>query len=183
MTENKEFQARADRIDALVKRVHELRDANARTTALELLQEVMDMHAAVLQRMMDMTSQAGEPGERLIDKFARDPLVSGLLVLYDLHPDDVETRVTRALEKIRPYLHSHGGDVELINIKDGVVNLRLNGSCHGCQSSAETMKSSVEQAIYEAAPEVATVVADGMAEPEPHNTPGFVPITKLQGAA
>ncbi len=88
-------------------------------------------------------------------------MISGLLVLYDLHPEDLEARLMRALEKVRPLLHSHGGDVELVEFRDSVVNLRLTGSCNGCVGSTATLKSAVEQAIYEAAPEVATVIAEG----------------------
>ena len=97
----------------LVEKISNLPDRAASATTFELLQEVMSLHASVLERMLDLTSQAGDPGLALIDKFAHDPLVSGLLVLYDLHPEDLETRLARALDKVRPYLHSHGGDVEI----------------------------------------------------------------------
>jgi Fe-S cluster biogenesis protein NfuA len=181
---NKEFQQRTERIDALIKKVSELPDNTARATALELLQELMNMNAFVLNRMLDLTAQAGEPGDELIEKFATDPIISGLLVLYDLHPDDLETRIVRALDKVRPYLKSHGGDVELIGINESVVNLRLVGSCNGCAGSTATLKTAVEQAIFEAAPEIATVVADGTVQSASNETAGgFVPLAKLQGAA
>ena len=78
-----------------------------------------------------------------------------LLILHGLHPLDVETRIARALDRVRPYLGSHGGDVKLLGVTDGVVHLRLEGSCHGCPSSTVTMKLAIEKAIEEAAPEVA----------------------------
>jgi len=183
MAENKEFQQQAERINELVRKVNELPDKNARAVALELLQQVMNLHASVLDHLLDLTSQAGDPGLALIEKFAHDPMISGLLVLYDLHPEDLETRLANALEKVRPYLNSHGGDVELIGFRDGVVSLRLKGSCNGCAGSTATLKTAVEQAIYEAAPEVATVIAEG-ATPEPQPAAaGFIPLAKLQGAA
>lgn len=183
MAEGKEFQRQAERINALVLKIDGLPDKAARATALELLQEVMNLHASVLDRMLDLSSQAGDPGLALIDKFAQDPLISGLLVLYDLHPEDLETRLARALDKVRPQLHSHGGDVELLDFHDGIVKLRLIGSCKGCAGSTATLKTAVEQAIYEAAPEVATVIAEGAASAEPQTAAGFVPLAKLQGAA
>lgn len=183
MADSREFQQQAERINVLVKQVEQLPKTTARATALELLQEIMNLHASVLDRILDLTSQAGDPGLALIDKFVRDPVISGLLVLYDLHPEDLDSRLAGALEKVRPYLQSHGGDVELIEFREGVLRLRLTGSCNGCSGSTATLKSAVEQAIYEAAPEVVTVVAEGAASTETQTAAGFVPLAKLQGAA
>jgi Fe-S cluster biogenesis protein NfuA len=80
--------------------------------------------------------------------------------LYGLHPEPVERRVESALERVRPYIHSHGGNVALVRIEDGVVHLRLDGTCSDCPSSALTIKLAVEDAIFEAAPELREVVAD-----------------------
>jgi Fe-S cluster biogenesis protein NfuA/nitrite reductase/ring-hydroxylating ferredoxin subunit len=80
----------------------------------------------------------------------------------------VEERVRQALDDVRPYLESHGGDVELLDVQDGVVRLRLQGSCQGCPSSAATLKLAIEDAIHQAAPDVERVAAEGaVAEPEP----------------
>lgn len=180
MADNKEFQQQAERINSLVNRVSHIQDATARATALELLQEVMALHASVLDRMLDIASQAGDPGLALIEQYTQDPLISGLLVLYDLHPESLETRVARALDTIRPFLQTQGGDVELLQLRDGVVNVRLTANGHGCAGSTTSLKAAVEQAISEAAPEVATVVAEG-ATPQP--AAGFVPLAKLERAA
>ena len=94
----------------------------------------------------------GRAGYSIFDKFGGDELVSNLLLLYGLHPLPLETRVFQALEKVKPQLASHGGDVELLEISEGVVRLRLHGSCNGCPSSAETLKLAIEAAIYAAAP-------------------------------
>jgi Fe-S cluster biogenesis protein NfuA/nitrite reductase/ring-hydroxylating ferredoxin subunit len=81
-----------------------------------------------------------------------------LLLVHDLHPYDVTTRVEQALEGVRPYLGSHGGDVELLEVSDdGVVRLQLLGSCDGCASSSVTLKLAVEGAIEAAAPEVVSI--------------------------
>ena len=67
-----------------------------------------------------------------------------------------------------PYLKSHGGNVELVAIDGvGVVRLRMQGSCHGCPSSAVTLKLAIEQAIHEAAPDVSAILVEGQAEPHP----------------
>jgi Fe-S cluster biogenesis protein NfuA len=103
----------------------------------------------------------GEHGYAIFDKFSADDLVSNLLLLYGLHPLTLEERVTSALDSVRPYLDSHGGNVELLSVADGVVRLRLQGTCRGCPSSAETLKLAIESAIYDAAPEILSIEAEG----------------------
>jgi len=91
--------------------------------------------------------------------------VGSLLLLYGLHPVDLETRVRGALEKTRPYLRSHGGNVELVDVDEsGAVRLRLQGSCHGCPSSAMTLKLAIEQAIHDAAPDVTSISVEGQTD-------------------
>jgi len=96
-----------------------------------------------------------------------DELVAHLLLLHDLHPEDVETRVARALDEVRPYLGSHGGDVELLGVVDGVARVRLTGTCDGCPSSAATLQHAIEEAVARAAPELEGIDAEGVAEPAP----------------
>jgi Fe-S cluster biogenesis protein NfuA len=83
-----------------------------------------------------------------------------VLSLHDVHPVALEERVLAALERARGYLHSHGGDVELDAIEDGVVRVTLSGTCGSCASSITTMTTIVEDAIYSVAPEVRTVIAE-----------------------
>ena len=97
-----------------------------------------------------------------------DPLVESLLLLHDLHPLDVDARVQRALDEVRPYLGSHAGGVEYLGVTDGVARLRLQGSCDGCPSSTVTVQLAIEGAVLNAAPEVTEVVVEGMTRaPEP----------------
>jgi Fe-S cluster biogenesis protein NfuA len=71
----------------------------------------------------------------------------------------LERRVGEALAEVRPYLESHGGNVELLGVDAGVVRIQLQGSCSGCPSSAVTLKLAVEEAIHKAAPDVTEIVA------------------------
>jgi Fe-S cluster biogenesis protein NfuA len=98
------------------------------------------------------------------DACTRDEVVAGLLLLHGLHPLDMEARIRQALEQVRPFLRSHGGNVELIDVAAGVVRLRLVGSCDGCPSSAETMSQTIEEAILARAPDVMAVEVEGVAE-------------------
>jgi Fe-S cluster biogenesis protein NfuA len=112
--------------------------------------------------------------EDLVLKLAGDEVVGGLLLLHGVHPLPLESRVRQALEKVRPYLASHGGNVELLDVRDGSVSLRLQGSCDGCPSSAMTLKYAIEQAISETAPDVVAIQVAGVTPP-PQPTAGFIP--------
>jgi Fe-S cluster biogenesis protein NfuA/nitrite reductase/ring-hydroxylating ferredoxin subunit len=176
-----ESQQLIQRIDELVRQIETMADPEARAVAVELLQSLMELHGAGIDRMMEIAAQTGEAGRAIIDGFARDELVRGLLLLYGLHPVDLVTRVTQALDKVRPYLHSHGGNVETLGIEDGVVRLRLQGSCKSCPSSAMTLKLAIEEAIYEAAPDVVAIEAEGVLEPLPVAASGLVTLKGLPG--
>src|SRR5207342_3700909 len=108
--------------------------------------------------ILDILFDAGRLGEAELSALAADDLVASLLLVHGLHPYGVVERVEQALESVRPYLGSHGGDVELLGVgEDGTVRLRLLGSCDGCPSSAVTLKLAVEGAIESAAPEVTAI--------------------------
>ncbi len=127
----------------------------ARERAEELVRLVADLYGAGLERVLTILHEGGRLDEEMLAALAGDDLVSSLLLVHDLHPYDVQTRVEQALEGVRPYLGSHGGDVELLEVTDGdVVRLRLLGSCDGCASSSVTLKLAVEGAIEAAAPEI-----------------------------
>ena len=163
--EDKEFQQRIQKIESLVLRIEQLADAEARASAVELFQLVMDLHGAGLERMMEIAFEAGDSGRACIDKFARDDLVGSLLLLYGLHPLDLESRVAEALNRVGPSLRSHGGAVELLGVNDGVVRLRLEVSANGCSSSAQTMKAALEEAIYNVAPDIAGIEVEAGMKP------------------
>jgi Fe-S cluster biogenesis protein NfuA len=162
------------RIEELVQEIETLPDAKSRETAAELVQLLMEFYGQGLARMLAI---AGSAPAQVVDSYGQDPLVSQILMLHGLHPVDLPTRVEKALEKVRPLLHSHGGDVELLGIENGLVRLRLEGSCHGCPSSTMTLKNAIQEAIYEFAPDVAGLDVAGLAEPRP--PAGFVPLEAI----
>lgn len=176
--DEKAFQRRIQQIEGLIQKIETIAEPTVRASAIELVQMLMEVHGAGLERIMELVWQAGEPGQAIIDRLGRDQVVSSLLLVHGLHPDDLETRVQRALDQVRPYLHSHGGDVQLLGIADGRVRLRLQGSCHGCASSTVTLKLAIEEAIYEAAPDVMELEVEGVVEPS--SPSGFVPLDKLR---
>jgi Fe-S cluster biogenesis protein NfuA len=161
------FQARLGRLEALVREAERLPDPAAQATIRELLRALLDLHAAGLERLLEHLAGAGPAGRTVLDACARDDVGGGLLLLHGLHPLGLEDRVRQALDGVRPYLRSHGGNVELLGVEGGVVRLRLQGSCDHCPSSAVTMKQTIEEAIYGKAPDVTAVEVEGVAEPPP----------------
>jgi Fe-S cluster biogenesis protein NfuA len=161
---NSRLQDRTNKIESLIAQIRNSADPELRETALELIQILMEFHATAIDRMMEITSEAGDVGWDVIDRFGRDHLVSNMLLLHGLHPLDLDTRVRDALETVRPYLHSHGGNVELIDICDGTVRLKLTGSCHGCPSSAVTLTTAIEAAIHVTAPDVTSIHCEDVEE-------------------
>ncbi|WP_250563057.1 NifU family protein [Sphaerisporangium fuscum] len=158
-----DVQAVGERVEALIGDLGALADPNARAKAEELVRALVDLYGAGLERVMRavVESDAAEVLRRL----AADEVVSGLLVLHDLHPLGTAERVRAALDTVRPYLDLHEGGVELVGVDDdGVVRLRLSGGCHGCASSRVTVNDTIERAVRRAAPEVTRVEVDGVAE-------------------
>jgi Fe-S cluster biogenesis protein NfuA/nitrite reductase/ring-hydroxylating ferredoxin subunit len=147
-----EVERRLDELEGLP-------DGAAREAAMGVVQALLDLYGAGLERMVEEIAARddGDLGEALI----QDELVAHLLLLHGLHPIPVEQRVRAALEQVRPYLESHGGNVELLDVDPPAVRLRLQGSCSGCPSSTMTLKLAIENAIRKEAPEIDEVVADG----------------------
>jgi Fe-S cluster biogenesis protein NfuA len=181
--DDREFRQRMERIEILLREVERISDPGARACTRELVQAVLDLHGAGLERALEHIAAVGDAGLGLIDVLARDDLVGSLLLLHGLHPLDVETRVRQALDKVRPSLRSHGGEVELLGVAEGVVRLRLEGSCHGCPSSAATLKSLIEEAICDKAPDVTAIEVEGgtAGEAQVGNGRVRVPLPILQG--
>jgi Fe-S cluster biogenesis protein NfuA len=144
-----------ERVEALLDEVEAFPDPQ-REVATELVQSLLEMYGEGLARIV---AAGPVPVE--------DELVAHLLLLHGLHPVPVEDRVTSALDSVRPYLAAHGGGVELLGVAEGVVRLRLEGACHGCPSSALTLRAAVEEAVLKAAPDVERIEADGAVEASP----------------
>ncbi len=155
--DDREAREGAARVEALLAGLDEVADEAARDQAMAAVQALVELYGEGLTRIVE------HAGPELHDRLASDELVGHLLLVHDLHPAPLEERVRRALEEVRPYLGSHGGDVELLGVEGDVARLRLNGSCDGCPSSAMTLKLAVEEAVQRAAPEIRRVQAEGAA--------------------
>jgi Fe-S cluster biogenesis protein NfuA/nitrite reductase/ring-hydroxylating ferredoxin subunit len=155
---NRELQERSARVEALLDDFRAAGDEQALERAEDLVRALMGLYAVGLARVVGLAEETS-----LLRTLADDPVTGSLLVLHDLHPDDVGTRIQVALDRVRPYLGSHAGGVELTGVdEEGVAHLTLEGSCNGCPSSAVTVTTTVERAVLEAAPEVVAVDVTGV---------------------
>jgi len=158
-------------------------DPVSREIADELVGAVVQMYGVGLERIVSVLEEAGPAGEALRDELVADPVVASLLLIHDLYPVPLDERVAQALERVRPYMESHGGDVELLGVADGIARLRLQGSCKSCSASSATLELAVRQALEEAAPDLRGMEVEGVAEPEPRVTGVELPIAAAPGPA
>jgi hypothetical protein len=154
-----------ERLETLLQKAEEFADPVARDTTREIVQALMDLHGEALVKILDHLSEAGEPGRAILDSLGRDPAVAGVLMLYDLHPTDLDTRVRAALAKVRPSLREQGVDVELIDIDGDTVRLRLTHEAG--RPPNPTLERIVEEAIVETAPDIIDVEIEVGTGPSP----------------
>jgi Fe-S cluster biogenesis protein NfuA/nitrite reductase/ring-hydroxylating ferredoxin subunit len=164
-------------VEHLLDEIEGLADPTAREKAKQVVGALLELYGAALERIVEEVA-AHDDGE-IAAALADDELVSHVLLLHGLHPVAVEDRVLSGLEEVRPYLESHGGNVELVGIEGSSVHLRLAGSCHGCPSSTMTLKLAIENAIRKAAPEIEEVIAEG--QPAEANDSGLLQIEVASG--
>jgi Fe-S cluster biogenesis protein NfuA/nitrite reductase/ring-hydroxylating ferredoxin subunit len=162
-------------IEALSEELETVQDPRARAVAGELMSATLELHGRALERLMELVEEAGPSAAGLRDALVGDGIVASLLLVHGLYPVDLETRVREALDEVRPYMESHGGDVELLALEDGVARLRLRGSCEGCPASSATLELAIKKALMEAAPDLDGLEVEG-AEPEEEPELGGVPL-------
>jgi Fe-S cluster biogenesis protein NfuA len=153
-----------DQIEDLLARLRS-QGARAAEDGEALVRLLVGLYGDGLTRIVAALHGGGATGEDILAKLSSDPLVESLLLLHDLHPLDVDARILRALELLRPHLGSHAGRLRFLGVTDGVARLRLEGGGHGCPSSVETVRRAIEAAVTGAAPEVGEVMVEGMTGP------------------
>jgi hypothetical protein len=180
VADDKNFQQRMQKIGDLVRELESIADPAARAAAKGLLQSLMDLHGAGLERTLEIVFNSGSAGAQLVDELGRDPLVSSLLILHGIHPLDIETRVREKLQQIRSKLFKMAAEASLISINGNDIRVQIRIEGHACGSTARTVQTTVEDAIYEAAPDLTSLVIEGLEEPVSSN---FVAITQLAGTS
>ncbi|MDQ6818800.1 MAG: NifU family protein [Actinomycetota bacterium] len=160
-----------DRPEQLVEIVQELQarlesagDSGTRELAEEIVSAIVQMYGAGLERIVGALLDAGEEGRQIAASMSEDPLVATLLLIHDLHPVPLEQRVQEALDSVRPYMESHGGNVELLSLDErGIARIHLRGSCSDCSASSVTLELAIKQALEQAAPDLEGLEVEGVA--------------------
>jgi hypothetical protein len=180
MADHKTIQSQIQRIGEIVQHLESSADPGARLVGKELLECVMALHGAALERMLELATEAGEAGEAMIRKCGRDEIVSSVLLLYGLHPESIRTRVTHALENSRKLLERHDAAAELVSISDqDEIILRLQLKSERC--SAASLPAQLKAVIQDAAPDASAIVVE---ESGAHlNANNFVSVARLQHSA
>ena len=165
------------RVQRLTAELDRVQDPHARAVAEQLTAAVLELHGDGLERILEAIDEDARK------RVAEDGVVASLMLIHDLYPVPIEERVQAGLDEVRPYMESHGGDVELLGIEDGVARLRLKGSCDGCAASASTLELAVEKALQEAAPDLLGMEVEGAVAAGPPITGMELPMTNGNGQA
>jgi Fe-S cluster biogenesis protein NfuA len=151
------------RVQELTEAHEALPDGPEKRLADDLIGAIVELYGEGLERIVAALDAAGDAGRAIHEQLVDDGVVASLLLIHDLYPVDLEQRVREALDSVRPYMESHGGDVELLGLEDGVARLRLVGHCKGCPASAATLELAIKDAIDQAAPDLVGLEVEGVA--------------------
>ena len=164
MAEAKNLHVVGDRIEPLLDEIRSMVSPLAWGRVEAVMSATVELYGEGLRRIVDVVARAKVGADEIRGRLLADELVESLLLLHGLHPEGLAERVAHALERVRPYLGSHGGGIEVLSADDrsGEVRLRLAGSCDGCPSSLLTVKLAVEGAIRDLAPEVTHIEVEGI---------------------
>jgi Fe-S cluster biogenesis protein NfuA/nitrite reductase/ring-hydroxylating ferredoxin subunit len=165
MTDHASPDELLDRVQRLTEEIDQLSDPRARELTQELMSAVLAMYGDGLARIMAAIGRSRVAGATILDELAQDGAVASLLLIHDLYPVSLEDRVVEALDTVRPYMESHGGNVEFLGIEDGVAKLALQGSCNGCAASRATLELAIKQALEEHAPDLDGLEVQGVSDP------------------
>jgi Fe-S cluster biogenesis protein NfuA/nitrite reductase/ring-hydroxylating ferredoxin subunit len=158
-----------ERVEQLTAAIDSSADPFVRGMVDDLVASIIELYGDGLTRIVRELAEQGE--EALLLRLADDGVVGSLMLIHDLYPVPLEARVEAALASVRPYMESHGGDVELLRLEQGVAHLRLVGHCHGCPASAATLELAIKEALDEAAPDLLGLEVEGVAEARPIGKP------------
>jgi len=165
-TEHQAPEELVERVQELLGSLDEIADPVAQQRVQELIGTVLELYGAGLERVLGIVDDAGDDALPIRQALLDDGVVSSLLLIHGLYPISLEERVVEALDSVRPFLASHGGNVELLGVDEGVARLRLEGSCNGCPSSAATLENALREAIDATAPDLLGLEVEGVVDLE-----------------
>lgn len=152
---NETFDTLARRVDETINEVRKL-DQDGQAKAMKLKSAIEEFHKVGLTTIVKRL-KADTRGKEILFELVDEPSVHALFAMHGIIRADLTTRVSRVIDMVRPYMQSHGGDVELVEVNQETVFVRLHGACNGCSMSAVTLRNGVEEALKEHVPEIKNV--------------------------
>ncbi len=140
----------SDEVRELVSRLLELIDEFNRVPLIKIVRHL----------------KSSEEGKKLLMEMASDPDIYALFLKYNIVKKDIRVEIAKIIELIKPYVRSHGGDVELVDVKDDTVFVRMKGACQGCSQVGVTLTEGILEAIRNRFPQIKKIeqVNDGPVE-------------------
>lgn len=165
-----------EQLQILLESIEQHPETAVRDHVRALTYALLDLHHGALERMVEIVADQAD-GEKTLREFGDDPLVSAVLMIHELMPQRLETRVEVAIETAREKLQIYGADVEIVSIKNGVARLKLIGGTSTGNISTSLLKSEIEQAVNNIAPDLLDIeYEDLIASPKPVNLVQIQPL-------
>jgi nitrite reductase/ring-hydroxylating ferredoxin subunit/Fe-S cluster biogenesis protein NfuA len=155
MTEELSFEKLAERIDELFKKVRDFEDEK-REIVGELVKSIEEFTKIALAKLVRFMKE-DPTGKELLLKAVKEPEVYSLFLKHGLIREDDRIKAIKALELIKPYIRSHGGDVEFVDLKDKTLYVRLKGACTGCSQVSFTLQQTILEAVQSFVPYIERV--------------------------
>ncbi|MBA3765416.1 MAG: Rieske 2Fe-2S domain-containing protein [Acidobacteria bacterium] len=149
-------------LSSLVAELEQYPDTEVREKALDLVQIIIKLHGEALRRIL-ATFESLPIKSEIYARMLGDEVISAILTVHDLLPEELETRVAKAIEELRPFLISQGCDVKLLGVDEGRARLRLMRSGKGAPPVA-ALKLEIEKVLDVAAPDLLGIDIEGVAE-------------------
>ena len=141
---SEDLQPLLQELDARIQELEQLPHPELQQQVFTVLQLIDQLHRGSVSRLAEYLKQ-----KDLWEEALNDEAIDLLFTLYDQIPLDETTQVEDALQAVRPYIQSHGGELEVVKVEDGVVHVMLKGSCQSCSASSATLTHGVETALRE----------------------------------
>jgi len=145
-----------DQLNILLESIEQHPEEAVRNHVRALVYTLLDLHHGALQRIVEIVSAQPE-GERILQELNDDELVQAVLMVHELMAQPLETRIENALEIARQQLKIYGADVELLEVKNGVAQLKLFGGASTANVSTTILKAEIEHALHEHTPDLLNV--------------------------
>ncbi len=149
-------------LSSLVAELEEYPDTEVREKALDVVQIILKLHGEALRRVL-ATFESLPMKSEVYARMLKDEVIRAILTIHDLLPEELATRVAKAIEELRPFLISQGCDVKLLGVDDGLARLRLMRNGKGAPPLA-ALKLEIEKVLDVAAPDLLGIEIEGMAE-------------------